>query len=327
MRGVINVKNIIDKSEYEVLGLLPCPIKVPVEIGFNEMISELGDECDFSYLVEGNANYEVMWMDESSDIPSKNDLPKIIISSGINSFYRKDFRTKAVEEKYFKKVIDTKDTEEALIQNDLIDLDGNYYIMALNYLVMVIDLTKLNGRNIPKSWKELLNSEFKKEVAIRGKKGRYCETTLFSIYKEYGIDGIQKLSELVGYGGHPAEMVKNMGKGIKGSPTISVIPYFYAKILKNNKNVKVIWPEEGAIISPVTLLVQSDSSKNLDNVVNYFISKEVKSICKNASIPHPLDYLKYLKENNYKLNWLGWDFASKNDINKLLLELNTYFFS
>ena len=41
MIGVISmskIKNIIDKSEYDVLGLLPCPIKVPVEIGFNEMI-------------------------------------------------------------------------------------------------------------------------------------------------------------------------------------------------------------------------------------------------------------------------------------------------
>ncbi|WP_106061022.1 ABC transporter substrate-binding protein [Clostridium vincentii] len=316
------IKNIINKSEYDVLGLLPCPIKVPVEIGFNEMIDDLGDQCDFKYLVEGNANYEVMWMDESSDIPSKNDLPKIIISSGVNSFYRKDFRTKAIEEKYFKKV---KDIEEELIENDLIDLESNYYIMALNYLVMVIDLTKLDGRNIPQSWEELLSSEFKKEVAIRGKKGRYCETTLFSIYKDFGMEGIKKLSELVGQGGHPAEMVKNIGKGIKESPTISIIPYFYAKLLKNNKSAKVIWPEEGAIVSPVTLLVQGDSSKNLENVVNYFISEDVKSICKNASVPHPMDYLKYLKENNYKLNWIGWDFISNNNINELFLELNTYF--
>jgi len=317
-----NIKNIIDKSEYDVLGLLPCPIKVPVEIGFHEMISSLGNKCDFKYLVEGNANYEVMWMDESSDIPSKDDLPKIIISSGVNSFYRKDFRTKAIDEKYFKKV---KDTQEELIKNDLIDLESNYYIMALNYLVMVVDLSKLNGRNIPQSWEELLNSEFKKEVAIRGKKGRYCETTLFSIYKDFGMDGIKKISELVGSGGHPAEMVKNIGKGIKDSPTISVIPYFYAKLLKNNKNAKVIWPEDGAIISPVTLLVQSDSSKNLESVVNYFLSEEVKSICKNASVPHPIDYLKYLKENNYKLNWLGWDFIKNNNINELFLELNLYF--
>ena len=197
--------------------------------------------------------------------------------------------------------------------------------MALNYLVMVVDLTKLNGRDIPKSWEELLNGPFENEVAIRGKKGKYCETTLLAIYKDYGIDGIKKLSKLVGYGGHPAEMVKNAGKGIKDAPTISVIPYFYAKLLKNNENVKVVWPKEGAIISPVTLLVQRETSKNLENVVNYFISEEVRNICKKASLPHPMDYLNYLKENNYKLNWIGWDFIRNNDINKLLLELNSYF--
>jgi len=313
------MKNIIDKPKYDVLGLFPCPIKVPIEIGFDDMINNLEYECDFKYLIEGNANYEVMWMDESSHIPLKEELPKIIISAGVNSFYRNDFRTKAIEEQYFKEV---KGIEDELTENDLSDLEGNYHIMALNYLVMVVDLTKLENRDIPKSWEELLNSSFKNEIAIRGKKGKYCETTLLAIYKDYGMEGIIKLSELVGYGGHPAQMVKNAGKGIKDSPTISVIPYFYAKLLKNNKNVKIVWPEEGAIISPVTLLVQRGISKNLENVVNYFSSEEVRNICKNASLPNPIDYLKYLRENNYKLNWIGWDFIRNNDINKLLLELN-----
>ena len=314
-------KNIIDKSEYEVLGLLPCPIKVPIEIGFENMINELESGCDFKYLIEGNANYEVMWMDESLDIPLKEELPKIIISAGVNSFYRKDFRTKAIKEKYFKEVKVIKDD---MNENDFSDLEGNYYIMALNYLVMVVDLTKLENRDIPDSWEELLNSSFKNEIAIRGKKGKYCETTLLAIYKDYGIKGIEKLSKLVGYGGHPAEMVKNAGKGIKDAPTISVIPYFYAKLLKNNKNIKIIWPKDGAIISPVTLLVQNETARDLENVVNYFVSEEVRSICKNASLPHPVDYLEYLRENNYKLNWIGWDFIKNNDVNKLLSELNSH---
>ncbi|WP_077849448.1 ABC transporter substrate-binding protein [Clostridium puniceum] len=316
------IKNIIDKSEYDVLGLLPCPIKVPIEIAFDSMINDLGSNFDFKYLVEGNANYEVMWMDESSYIPSKEELPKIIISSGVNSFYRRDFRAKAIEEKYFRKV---QSIEEKKINSDLIDLEGNYYIMALNYLVMVVDLTKLEGRVIPKSWNELLNSEFEKEVAIRGKKRKYCETTLFGIYKDYGKIGINKLSKLVGYGGHPAEMVKNIGKGIQDSPTISVVPYFYAKLLKNNKKVRIVWPEEGAIVSPVTLLFQREVPKSLDKIGNFFTSDEVRQICKNAFLPHPKDYLEFLRENDYKLNWIGWDFIKNNDTNKLLLELNEYF--
>ncbi|MRY42916.1 iron ABC transporter substrate-binding protein, partial [Parabacteroides distasonis] len=277
------MKNIIDKSEYDVLGLLPCPIKVPIEIGFDEMINNLESECDFKYLVEGNANYEVMWMDESSYIPKKEELPKIIISAGVNSFYRKDFRAKAIEEKYFKEIKSIEDGK--LIENDFSDPKGNYYIMALNHLVMAVDLTKLNNRNIPTSWGELLNSSFKKEVAIRGKRGKYCETTLLAIYKDYGMEGIMKLKELVGFGGHPAEMVKNAGKGIENSPTISVIPYFYARLLKNNKNVKIVWPEEGAIVSPVTLLVQNDISNMLENVVSYFTSEQVRNICKDAALP------------------------------------------
>ncbi|AGF56832.1 ABC-type Fe3+ transport system substrate-binding protein [Clostridium saccharoperbutylacetonicum] len=316
------MKTIIDKSEYDFIGLLPCPIKVPVEISFNNMINNLKNVENFKYLLEGNANYEVMWMDESSHVPLKDELPKIIISSGINSFYRNDFRTTALKEKYFKKV---HNTNYEYIDSDFNDPEGNYYIISLNYLVMAVDLTKLKNRNIPKSWKELLNSSLKKEVAIRGKKGKYCETTLLGIYKEFGMEGIRKLKEIVGYGGHPAEMVKNMGKAVDNSPTVSILPYFYANLLKNNKNIKLVWPEEGAIISPITLLVQKDTSDELESIVNYFNDEEFRSICKDAMLPHPVDYLKYLRDNNYRLNWVGWDFIKNNDINKLMLKLNDFF--
>ncbi|SFR67821.1 ABC transporter substrate-binding protein [Anaeromicropila populeti] len=315
------VKTIIDKSEYDALCLLPCPIKVPVETGFEELIHKIGSNCSFTYLVEGNANYEVMWMDESSHVPRKEELPKVIISSGVNSFYRRDFREKAIQEKYFKKVPGA----DEFVNSELGDLQGNYYIMSLNCLVMVVDLTKLNGRPVPQSFAQLLDGNFEKEVAIRGKKSKYCETTLFSIYKDFGMEGIKKLSKLVGFGGHPAEMVKKMISGVKESPTISIVPYFYAKLMKNNKKIKIIWPEEGAIVSPVTLLVQSEADHSLDNVVNYFVSEQVRKICKDAYLPHPLEYFEFLKENNYKLNWIGWDFIEKHEVNQLLIELNQCF--
>ncbi|OOM79549.1 hypothetical protein CLOBL_15760 [Clostridium sp. BL-8] len=314
------MKTMIDKNDYDFLGFLPCPIKIPIEIGFNNMIDELKNACEFKYLLEGNANYEVMWMDESSNIPKKDELPKIIISSGVNSFYRRDFRTEAIKEKYFKNINKRKDEFK---ENEFDDLEGNYYIMALNYLVMVVDLSKLDNRDIPKSWSELLNSSFKNEVAIRGKKGKYCETTLLGIYKDYGMDGIMKLKELIGYSGHPAEMVKNIGKDVLNSPTISIVPHFYANILKNNKNAKVIWPEDGAIISPVTLLVQESTPESMEKIIEYFTGEEVKNICKNAFLPHPDDYLKYLEKHNYKLNWLGWDFIAQNNVNELIIQLNT----
>ncbi len=317
------VKSMIDKSDYDVLCLLPCPIKVPIGTGFDELIQDMGSDCDFQYLVEGNANYEVMWLDESSHIPKKEELPKIIISSGVNSFYRKDFREKAIRENYFKKV---RGTEE-IKSGEFNDSKGNYYIMALNYLVMVVDLTKLNGRNIPQSFAELLDSNFDKEIAIRGKKKKYCETTLLSIYKNFGMQGINKLNRLVGYGGHPAEMVKKIGRGLKDSPAISIVPYFYAKLLKHNKNARIIWPEEGAIVSPVTLLVQGAATENLERTVDYFTSEFVRSVCNHAFLPHPEDYLAYLKENNYKLNWIGWDFIENHEINKLLVYLNTIFWN
>lgn len=120
-------------------------------------------------------------------------------------------------------------------------------------------------------------------------------------------------------------MAKMAGSGSQDSPTISIMPYFYTKMIKNKENVEVIWPLDGAIISPVTMLVKADKAEQLKQVTEFFTGPEVGRISAAASFPtmHP-DVDNNIPESAV-FNWIGWDVIKQNDLGNLVKVLNSEF--
>ncbi|HEX9061291.1 MAG TPA: ABC transporter substrate-binding protein, partial [Clostridia bacterium] len=174
-------------------------------------------------------------------------------------------------------------------------------------------------------WEDILKPEFEKKVAIRGQGESFCETTLLTIYKQFGIEGIRKLGKAVKYGWHPSQMAKTAGSGSEESPAVSVMPYFFTRTIKYKQNVEVVWLEDGAIVSPVTMLVKADKAEELKDVTRFFTGTYAGKISASASFPvlHP-DVDNKIPEN-VSLNWLGWDFIKQNDIERLIRELTSEF--
>ena len=96
------------------------------------------------------------------------------------------------------------------------------------------------------------------KIILRGHKGMFCETVLLHIYKQMGLDGIKTLSKNVIDGLHPSQMAKLISGKKQNGAFIYVMPYFFAKTLLEKKNVQIVWPDEGALANPVSLLVKKD---------------------------------------------------------------------
>lgn len=314
----------IDEKVLNLFALLPCPLKVPISEQFKKYLKQCKTESEFHYIIDSNANNQLSYYNKVEDFQCIEQIPDIIISSGINNFYDNKFRSKFVEKGLF---IDTSNClpNSNFIASKIKDPDRNYNIISMNILVIVVDLTLIGELTLPESFEDILKPEYKNKVAIRGNKDSFCETTLLTIYKEYGEDGIKKLGSSVMKGLHPSQMVRNIGMNKQNAPVISVMPYFYAKTIVNKDKVKIIWPREGAIISPVTMLVKKSKAKQLENIVDFFNGVEVGKICAGASFPslNPEVDNKLPKEANF--NWIGWDFIKENNIAILNKNLNNCF--
>ncbi|EGW37551.1 ABC transporter substrate-binding protein [Desulfosporosinus sp. OT] len=313
-------------DKLNLLALLPCPLKLPLQQAFDKYLAkefDLGND-GLDYLIEGNANNQLSYYPYVDQFEDLEDIPDVIITPGLNNFFHQRFIQRFIDKGFFLDAANYQ-PHNRYLNSGIKDPGGNYTILAMNVLVMVIDHSQIGSTDFPKKWEDILNPEFEKRVAMRGQNDFFCETVLLAIYKTYGMEAIKRLGRSVKYGWHPAQMAKAAGSGNKGAPAVSIMPYFFTKTIKHKENITIVWPEDGAIISPVTMLVKAEKAQKLEKIANFFTSREIGNICAGACFPSLHPEVKDSIPESVAFNWLEWDFIKSRDIGELQTELNAEF--
>jgi ABC-type Fe3+ transport system substrate-binding protein len=102
-------------------------------------------------------------------------------------------------------------------------------------------------------------------------------------------------------------------------PAITIMPYFFTKMVKFGGPMKAIWPKDGAIISPIFMLTKAEKQDKLVDIAKFFASKRVGEILSHTGLfpsTHPEVDNKIEKDNKYM--WIGWSYIKANDIGSIL---------
>ncbi len=199
---------------------------------------------------------------------------------------------------------------------DIRDPERHYSVIGANIEVMVVDNERIGDRAIPERWTDLLKPEYRDAVAIRGQDGFFCETVLLTLYKDIGVSGVRDFARSVGADGHPAQMVKNAGSHKTAAPPISIMPLFFANLAKNTKDVTVVWPEEGPIASPVTMIVKKDHREELDPLIAYLAGENLGNLFSRVHFPSMVSGVDPCVPRDAAFDWIGWDYLMSHDVGK-----------
>lgn len=310
-----------------LLAMMPCPLKVPVEEDFARR-EEAGEWADFDtskIVFEGNAT-QAGFYEQVKAYRHEDELPELIVSPGISSFFHSDFRKKFLERGVFADVTEGWRGHPRFGNLELVDPKGWYTVLCVNPLVMVADLTRLDGLPVPRSWTELLKPEWSRRVNMRGKNNKdFCETTLLTLRHVFGPEAVERFGESVKHGQHPAQMAKQAGAGNPDAPAVSIMPYFYAKTIPRKDKIAIIWPEEGAIASPVFLLAKAASQERLKPLTDYLTGPKVSALYENAWFPALNPSVESKLPPEAKLMWMGWDLVWHEDIGPVKLDTEERF--
>jgi len=156
---------------------------------------------------------------------------------------------------------------------------------------------------------------FQNEIIMRGEDNFFCNAVMLPFFKDNGYEAIETLALNIKSGMHPAEMVKLAGTNKPEGGTVYIMPYFFAKRIQQ-KNVEIVWPKDGAIVSPVFMLIKKEKLNKHKPLLDFLFSKEVGEMLTGRSFPsiHP-DVSNQVFPDEVK--WLGWDFLRKYDIGEL----------
>jgi len=316
-------------SQYDLLALMPCPIKVPFDKKIHDYLKAqqlqgIHLNCNITANVnnhEALPNKEIF--NQLKKVKSLEDLPKIILTTGLNSLFYSDFTHRFIGKGYFEEVLGKDHTRYSKYAYR--DPKKEYTLFTVNPLVMVINLKKYGDQPMPTRWDCLIDPKFSENIVIRGNDQMYCETVMLSLCKDYGIESMKQLKINLKSGLHPAQMVKEITQKREEAATIYVMPYFFALKLRHNTHFKVLWPEDGALANPISMLVRRDASEEVKALARYITGSEIGQVFSDAQLPVLHNQVDHSQYEGKALKWIGWETIENEAIGEMVAGLNNYF--
>ncbi|OJF75638.1 MAG: iron ABC transporter substrate-binding protein [Treponema sp. CETP13] len=310
-----------------VVGLLPCPVRIPLLEQFNTFIE--------SYKTENQTpiNYELKaasmgldWVEQHlKGIKDASKLPDLFISAGFDMFFDEKMIGQFKKQGVFKDTTGLSTYNSSFDDITLKDPAGHYSMIGVVPAVFLINLKELGDLPLPQSWEDILDPVFKNRISLPVGDFDLFNAILLNIHKMYGDEGIAKMGNNLLESMHPSQMVKSDRKK-NNKPIITIMPYFFTKMVKEGGTMKAVWPKDGAILSPIFMLSKKDKQKKLQPVIDFFASKPVGEILAHSGLfpsVHPEVDNQIAKEN--KFMWLGWDYIYSNDISNLITHCESVF--
>ena len=299
-----------------VKGVLPCPIRIPLVESIDQFIEK--NNLNINYTLPP-ASTGLDWLiSETDDV---NKLADIYLSAGFGLFFDKEKIGKYAQDGVFR----SNPFKYNETFKSFADENNIYTILGVVPAVFMVNKKLLADRPCPRKWTDLLKDIYKGELAIPMKDLDLFNALLLGIYTSYGESAVAKLGEAVVKNMHPAEMVKN--STTNATPLISVAPYFFASMVKESDDVIVVWPEDGAIASPIFLISKTETYDSYKPFLDFLTSKEIGTILSsNGRFPSTLMGIDNGLSPDKKFIFSGFDFINKNDIAKLLTHLENVFF-
>ncbi len=331
----ITLKTVEDESrvfpsdgDIRVAGLLPCPVRLPLLEAFNEVSQKVTADTGMSVgvrLAAASVGADVL-EEGMQAIEDETDLPDIFLSAGFEAFFDKRNMARFKDREVF--VDRSWEKLNPLFDGyDLKDPDGHYAMLSVVPAVFLVDKTQLEeGEAVPQTWKELLGPRFEGKVAMPVGDFDLFNGILLTIWKYYGDAGVEAIGRNLLEGMHPSQAAGRFApKGGQG-PLVSVIPYFFSKMAQFNPNAEIVWPTDGAVISPIFMLLKKSSPEGAERIADFFASQEVGEILSHRGLfpsCHP-DVENKVPESA-PFMWLGWDFIRENDLGALIPKVNEIF--
>ena len=320
------VRNMNENARTSVKGILPCPVRMQFIESFEKFVESQDYEINY------NLNAASMGMEviekEILDAKSEEDLSDIYMSAGFNLFFDKKymgrFRDKGIFVDFRQGKLN-KSLDNGMIS--LKDPKGEYSIIGVVPAIFIVNKDMLKGREMPTSWEDLFKPEFENSIALPTADLDMFNAIMLGIYSKYGREGVEALGRGLLKSMHPAQMVKSGGRKDLDTPAVSIMPYFFSKTIKENSSMTVVWPKDGAIISPVFLLTKKKNYENSKALIDFLFSNEVANILgADGKFPQTNPEYDNKLEDNQNFLWAGWDFIHSNDIGKILNDTEKWFY-
>lgn len=250
---------------------------------------------------------------------SVDDLPEVITSIGFENIFQTSFRERFIAGGHLR-ATPSSPVQPAFEAAGFIDPEGLYTIHAVTPYVFLVDRVKLGNLEPPGTWEDILHPRYRNKVICNGSRDHFSYILLFYIYRMAGLEGVMRLAGNVRDALHAGLIARIAGRP-PSCAAVYILPWFFAKVCPWTDDTTIIWPSDGAIVSPMWLLSKDKVSPEGEIFIRLIAgagfgekAAAMFSPVANATVDNRLP-------PGATFRWLGWDFIHGHDPMRLKKEL------
>lgn len=317
--------------DIDVAGLLPCPVRVPLLEAFDKFTRDYQQHSGYKTRSRLEAaSMGAQWIEDNiRSLPSVADVPDLFISAGFDTFFDHQGIGKYRQQGVFT-ALDNGEVNSDFAALELVDPQQAYSIISVVPAVFMVDKLELGNLPVPRTWADLLNPIYARKVALPVGDFDLFNAILLTLHKEFGASGVERLAQSMLQSMHPAQMVKTASRVQEAKPLVTILPYFFTRMAQAIKSVEIVWPQDGAIISPIFMLAKKSTLAKTQPLAEFMAGADIGTILAQKGLFPSLNcQVQNVLPDNFDTappwKWLGWDYIYANDIAALIKRLENLF--
>lgn len=330
----VHDESLSGKDIVTIEGVLPCPVRLPLMEHFEAFYTTY---CEQHKKIMDEQNYVIRYDLRSASLGTDHiyqriisgdpeKMPDLIFLTGIDAFLADTEMKTYIRNDVFQRHSDPLHPLFMRKEINLSDPEQIYRLIAAVPAIFVVNHNELHGRAVPKTWADILKPEFAHSVSIPLNDLDMFSVVILGIYSLFGKEGIHNLARSYYKSLHPSQMTKERHVESGTLPAVNVAPYFFTRMVQKNTAVQPIWPEDGAIVSPIFMLAKKKNTEKIQPFIDFFLSKETGDIISAGGyFPSMCPDVDNSHLENKKFLWAGWDLMHRKGLGKLVRECKEEF--
>jgi ABC-type Fe3+ transport system substrate-binding protein len=233
--------------------------------------------------------------------------PEVLLSLGYENRFGRGFQVRDDH-----RALDVGRLRLAFREISSVDPNGRATMFAGTPYVMLVDRRILGPLPVPRRWSDLLKDEYRGEIASPGGAGGISSVILLHYHLHHGMGGLERFSRAVRSCSHGSRFAREASEG-GVSAAISIVPWIFARCVQG-VDLETVWPEEGAILSPMWISVREDASPPALELAEFVAGAGLGTRTRGFGCPWASDEAPEILPAGVKLDWCGWDLLHGEDM-------------
>jgi ABC-type Fe3+ transport system substrate-binding protein len=306
-----------NKAENFMVAILPSLLQKSFVSFFEQKFPNFSGDGKGTVFFNGYLHPDNIFFNRIENLKSAHQFPDILITSDLNSLYHKP--NKLINEHFFETF--RYGFSKALAGTGMEYPDSIFRFLAADAMVLVADKRRFDMLQTPREWYELLNPAFAGKIIFCGEEDFYNHTMYAHFVRDFGLKAVTQLVTNTMLTLHPSEMLEVLRHDNVLKASVYVMPFSYARLIENKSDFQIIWPEDGAVLLPIQMLVKKGKYYDYKEIIRHITSSEAGKLFASAGFI-PVNKNTECTFVPNKPNWIGWDFLNSEDIPEIKADIN-----